>query len=244
MAQENNDKLLTISREEIVSGQYFEAARAWYAETCLMPISQRNWMLVVAVIGCFSAVVAFISLMDILPVIERPSVPVAVRNGDDNVAQSVPLKVEGQGADATILNFFVTEYVKRREEYSWHHYDKNMLFVRAHSDPLTYKTYAQAYGMDNPESPAARLGERGERDISIISAQVNRTVQPPVASVQFQATLHTAKGFSTSRFTASFAFYYDSLKVEQIKDPDSGEVSLRTEDPVFNVVQYVVTQSK
>jgi len=244
MSQKKSDKMLTDIKADIASGEYFSSAIKWYNELYLVPIAQRNWMLVLAVLSCISALCAFVSLVYILPVIEKISIPVSVPNSENYITDQVKLTQANMTADETILEFFVKEYVIRREEYSFHRYDKDRAYVQAHSDPITFNAYDTVYKRENPRSPAAVLGERGERIITIRNYTIDRTVEPPVATIHFDADIRTRKAFPKSRWTASLAFYYDSLKVKEVKDPETGEIRLQTEDPVFNVVQYVVSQEK
>jgi type IV secretory pathway component VirB8 len=244
MSQKKSPKMIKNLKAEIDSGEYFSASVKWYNEVFLMPIAQRNWMLIFAICASVAAFFALISMASILPVVEKRSIPMDVENSESYVADKVKLTKPGMTADQTILEFFVTEYLIRREEYSFHRYDKNRAFVEAHSDPITYSAYDSVYKRENPRSPAAVLGERGERIITIRDVQINRAISPPVATIKFDADIRARKSFPKTRWTASIAFYYDSLQVKEIKNLETGELSAQTVDPVFNVVQYVVSEDK
>ena len=230
--------------ESIGSGEYFQQSRAWYNEMFLAPIAQSNLFKLSAVLSCFAALVGLVSCMAILPVTERVTIPVSTPNIDSTAAHSVHLAQKGKSADQTILGFFVKEYVLRRESYSFHSYRKNRAFVKSHSDPITFKKYDAIFGARNPKSPAAILGERGERIVRIQRYTLKPNLQPPVAVVDFEISIRGKEKLPKSYWTASFSFYYDSLEVEEQTNPETGELELATQDPVFNVVKYVVSEKK
>jgi type IV secretion system protein VirB8 len=244
MTAENGNEIITPSRDEVTSGKYFSAARAWYSDKFLLPIAQRNLMFIAATIACLIGFFAISALLEILPVVERPSVKISVADSDNYIARNVHLVEPGLSADKTILNFFVKEYVQRREEYFWHHYDKNWKFIKAHSDPRSFGEYETNYSEQNEQSLINTLGERGEREIVISHYQINDKLTPPTATVQFESILRTAKHTVKNSWTAELAFYYDSLNVREVKDAETGKISLLTEDPVFKVVQYAVNKNE
>lgn len=222
---------------------YYAQSRNWYNEMFLAPIAQRNLFVISAVLAVFTGLISLVSCVAILPITERTSVSVSVPQIDETAAQSIRLEKEGMTADQTILEFFVTEYVKRRESYSFYSYYKNRAFVQAHSDPITFKAFDAIFNAQNPKSPAAILGERGERLVHITNYQLNTDVDPPIATVYFDVEFTGKQKLPKTSWTASFSFYYDSLVVEEFNDPETGELSLRTQDPVFKVVKYVVSNN-
>ena len=243
MQEEKPDSGEKNINSEVASGEYFEQSRAWYNEMFLAPIAQSNLFKVSAVLSSFAALVGLVSCMSLLPITERTTIPVSTPNIDDTATQSIHLAQKGMTADQTILQFFVKEYVLRRESYSFHSYRKNRAFVKANSDPITFKKYDQVFGVNNPKSPAAILGERGERTVRILNYTVNNNVQPPVATVNFEVSISGKQKLPKTYWTASFSFYYDSLLVEEVVNPETGELTLATQDPVFNVVKYLVSKN-
>jgi type IV secretory pathway component VirB8 len=226
------------------SGDYFEQAKSWYHESFFLPIAHRNLFQISALLASFIALIALVSCMALLPVNERVTIPVATPNIDDIAIESVYLGKRGTSANDAFLEFFVKEYVTRRESYAFHDYQKNRSFVKANSDPITFAKYDRLFNVSNPRSPAALLGQRGERVIDVQSYRLNADVSPPIATVEFSVEVLGKETLPKTYWTASLAFYYDSLIVEEVTDPETGALSLRTQDPVFNVVKYVVSKVK
>lgn len=243
MPSNNPQESVNLVAHEVRSGRYFEDAKSWYFQKFIAVVWQRNWLLLLAIAGGFAAIVSVFALFSILPVVERKNIPISSPNIDEMVAESVKLeRADGVSMDEGFLRFFVKEYVTRRESYDFFRAESNAAFVKAQSDPLAFQAYDALWGANNPQSLYNRLGKDSERVIKVRSVQLNLNVEPHVAVVQFTAEIRGKVNVAPAQWTASMGFYYDSLEIAEKKDPDTGELMLDIHDPVFNVVQYVVSQ--
>jgi type IV secretory pathway component VirB8 len=142
-----------------------------------------------------------------------------------------------------MLRFFVGAYVSARESYSAATYEASLAFVAAHSDEAALKAYVAIYDKANPQSPAAILGANGRRMVGIQSIDVNEKTQPPSVTVNFTTELDGVSTASKTRWTAVIQYLYSDFIVTTVTDPETGEETLTTQDPQFQVVNYVLSKA-
>lgn len=228
------------------SGEYYERSREWYQAMYVGPISERAFFFVVAGMAGFIAVLAFIALMIFLPVTDRPGIMISSQRVDETVPRLINLKTKNQRMDVALQRFFLSNYVARREGYSMFEYPTNYQFIRAQSDATTFNDYVARYDRSNPNSPAAILAEIGTRVVEVQSIDLNSSADPKVATVNFTTQvlgIGTGEGQRAS-WTATIQYYFSDLVVTPTLDSETGEEVLKTQDPQFQVVSYVLTQAK
>jgi len=229
--------------EMIRDGSYFDASRAWYQVLYIGPIAERSFFLIIAGLAVAVALVATVALTSLLPITERPGLILKTDRMDSTIANLTGLAPAGANVNPAMLQFFVSAYVMGREGYSAAFFASNSAFVAAHSDEATMNDYVAVYGSQNPQSPAAILGARGSRIVEIQSIAINDTVEPNTATVQFTTELKGTETTSKTRWTATLQYLYSDLTVEPVIDPETGKENITTQDPQFQVVNYVLSQT-
>lgn len=230
-----------ILAESIRSGKYFEESRGWFQVVCIGPISERTFFLVIALLAALVAFASVSAMMALLPITERP--PVYIRAGDrmdDTVKTLVPINASKHDLNAAMTNFFVTHYVKARESYFASTYLSNANFIRQQSDDAVYATYIAQNDVTNPTSPAALLGQIGQRVLTIHKVDINNDT----ALVKFTATNILVDNENKTRWTARIQFRYTGMKVDEKKNAETGVLEITTTDPKFQVVKYELEQAK
>jgi len=232
--------------EMVRSGEYYERSRDWYQTMYIGPVSERAFFLVVAGMAGFVAILGFIALMAFLPVTDRPGIMISSQRVDETLPRLINLKTGNVRMDIAFQRFFLSNYVTRREGYSMFEYPTNYSFIRAQSDAATFNDYAARYDRSNPNSPAAILAEIGTRVVEVQSIDINDREEPKVATVNF-TTQVLGVGVTESqrvKWTAVIQYYYSDLVVTPTLDSETGEEVLKTQDPQFQVVSYVLSQAK
>ena len=241
---------------EIVSdmmrkGQYFEAAKSWYRTLYIGLIAERSFFLVIAILSFFIAIFAFISVIELLPVTSRPGLIIHTTRLDDTVFSASRIGVRGQPVNSEMLKFMIGAYVFSRESYQAATYARYSAFVVAHSDAPTATSYIALYGQNNPQSPAAILGERGTRKVTIDDLAIKDKldsdkdkVTSSVATVRFTTELEGMANANKTQWTAEIQYYYSDLAVQEATNPETGESEIHTQDPQFQVVNYVLTKNQ
>jgi len=229
--------------EMVRSGDYFKQARAWYETLYVGPIAERSFFLVIFMLAGFIGLVGFVAVMSFLPITDRP--PILVRNHklDDVVLGLSPLREKGGQVNPSLQRFFVSSYVYARESYDPKAYAKSYQFIRAQSDSTTGEAYSAQYGRENPQSPAAILGSQGQRLVHIRSVRIRDDVEPKIATVEFSTEVLGYTQPLRANWTAVLQFYYDGLVVNFNADTATDDAVMRTQDPVFRVVGYELTQA-
>lgn len=228
--------------ELLRSGQYYEDARGWYQALYIGPISERAFFMVIAVLAGLVMLVSIIALTGLLPLTEKPGL--LIRNDALNTRTPAIYRIRDEGANIndSMRQFMVGTYVTSRESYKAGDYKRSRAYVLAHSDAPTGASYNALYDPSNPRSPAAILGELGQRLVTIQSVNFKENVEPKLAIVKFSTELRGIGSTSKTQWTATLGYYYSPMQVTDGKDAE-GNPTVTVEDPQFQVVSYAVAQT-
>jgi len=228
-----------ILAESIRSGKYFEDARGWFQAVYIGPVSERTFFLLIAILSLLVAFTSVSALFSMMPITEkRVQLIYAGDRMDETVKKLVPIKRPNAALNPAIIDFFVTHYVKARESYFASSYLTNASYVRQHSDDAAYAAYIAQNDVTNPASPAAMLGEFGQRILTIHSVDVNDNI----AVVKFTTQQVGVEQENKTRWTARMEFRYTNMEVGEKKNAETGVLEMTATDPKFQVVNYELEQ--
>lgn len=230
--------------EMVRNGSYFEQSRAWYQAIYIGPVAERTFFLLVALLAGLVALVSVFAVMGFLPVVERPPLLMSTQRVEDTWLRIEPLKEKGYTLNEAMLRFYVRNYVEKRESYDKNRYAANYNFVIAQSDQPTAHAFMGDYSPQNPKSPAALLGTKGTQNITIHSLKIDTSAEPQEAVVRFSTQLDGFGQRPPTNWMAKLQFYYTDMVVATAIDAETGEESLHTQDPQFQVVHYELTEDK
>ncbi len=226
--------------ELVRSGAYFDEARAWYQALFIGPISERTFFLIIAILAGLVGIAGIVAVVSLLPITERPAVMVANARLDETALDLIRMRKQYEPVNPAMRKFYIKQYIERRESYDAVRYPKHYAFIHAHSDDPTFAAYSDTYNPENPQSFLNVLGERGRRWADVRSVEVNEAVEPKVATVRFSTETLVNEMSTITQWTAVIGFYYSDLAVTPVVDPATGELSTQTQEPVFQVVSYVL----
>lgn len=237
-AMKDSEDLLEIDTAEVragvESGEYFKEAMRWYSAIYHAPLAERCYFIVVMGLALANTIVALLALLALLPL--SPAVPFTLITKD--IVNEVPsirgVAEPGEPANPALMRYFVNEYVVLRESYDVDKLSRSVNAVRYQSDPSVFNTYRNYMSPGNPNSPITRFQRHTQREINIISTDISTLSSPYTATVQFEALEKRGGQAFKSRFTATMAFRYQNLSVNQ----ETYEVS----PMAFQVVRYDVKQ--
>lgn len=229
--------------EMIRNGTYFEQARQWYSALYIGPISERSFFLVIALLATLIGIAGFIAFTGLMPITERPGMIVANDRLNDAIPSAVRLRPKEMSMNDAFRRYMVLQYVFSREGYLVSSFDRNRLFVTAHSSPEVTEQYAAEVGESNPNNPVAMLGNIGLRQVDILDVSINSDTQPQSATIKFSTETGASGTWTKSQWTATMQFNYSDVVVTETTDPKSGEKIANLQEPIFQVVNYVVSQS-
>jgi type IV secretory pathway component VirB8 len=177
------------------------------------------------------------------PLTERPAVVVRNERLNDTIPSLIRLRADGQNVNQALKTYMVKQYVVSREDYHAADFLRNSNFVIAHSDAATAASYLASVGPDNPRNPAALLGAYGTRTVSLGSVRFESVQGSERAIVRFSTELGGSAPAGRTQWTATIDFNYSDAVVTETTDPETGEVKVSLQQPTFQVVNYVLSQS-
>ena len=230
--------------ELIKSGEYYRRAHEWYRAIYIGPISERSFFLIIALMAVTVSAMGFAALMYILPITDRPAIMVTNSRIDDAVPRISRLRPERAELNESLQEFFLENYVARREGYSATQYDGNYRFIQAQSDEASFADYAARYDRNNLNSPAAILGSIGSRVVTVNAINIDTSTEPHVAWVSFSTDIVGINNGSHANWTAVLKYYYTEMMVTSVENPITHVELYETQDPQFKVVHYELKQSR
>ena len=150
-------------------GKKVSSHKSWYSDKHGMITTQRNLLFATCIIMFIAVIVA---LATIKFMIEKNAIePYVIRvSKTDVIPTSVPMDSVKTYADAnqSVIEYFITQYVKARESYSAELYNYNYnTVVNSMSTRKVYGQFYNAVVRDQQNSPIIRLNTRGEMDVII-----------------------------------------------------------------------------
>jgi type IV secretory pathway component VirB8 len=227
--------------EMLESGEYFAQARQWYSQLYIAPISQRIQYIMIAGLTGIFMLMAFISLINLLPI--SPRVPFVIYNSDPITLHPslTRLKRAQELPDPVFLKFYATAYVERREAYSPSRLLANRAFILQHSDADPARDYSHFIHQNNPQSPIRRFGQTIQRAIIVESVRLpdlEKAENPMQIEVDYVAFEVEAERQQRSLWTAILSINYTALVQRDSFDANIGEYVLDFDAPTFKVLQY------
>jgi len=214
--------------EKVRSGEYFREVRKVIDADLHDPMTDRYWYILLTIPSIIVVFVAFFALQSLYPL--KPSVPFIF--GINDLLEDAPrieslIKVEGEGVDAALQRFLITNYVKQREEYNVATFDRNQIALRTLSTRQVYGEYQQSIALNNPESPIVLYQRHTQRNIKVLSSQTLEKSTPKaddkpsdvrdyVMRVTYEAELRpSGKENPVTRWQVDVAFKYEPIKLDE-----------------------------
>lgn len=143
--------------------------RNWYNDRYQFVIVQRNILAMLTVISLLCSMAATFSISQLAPLksVEPFVIQVDPKSGVTQVVN--PLKVRELTGNEAINQYFIVQYIRAREAFLGtpdRNYG-NYNLVRVLSDNPVFAQYQQDIILSNPDSPGARLGTNGSREVHI-----------------------------------------------------------------------------
>jgi type IV secretion system protein VirB8 len=143
----------------------------WYNDRYQFVVVQRNVLALITLLSLVCSIAATFSISQLVPLksVEPFVIQVDQKSGVTQVVD--PLKAKELTASESINQYFMVQYVRARESYlgspDRNYYNYNL--VRVLSDPSVFSKYQHEIILSNPDSPGARLGGGGSREVHLSS---------------------------------------------------------------------------
>jgi type IV secretion system protein VirB8 len=148
--------------------------RNWYNDRYQFVLVQRNILALLTAISLLCSMAATFSISQLAPLksVEPFVIQVDQKTGVTQVVN--PLKVRELTGQESINNYFMVQYIRARESFlgtpDRNYFNYNL--VRVLSGTEVFDQYQKDIILSNPDSPGARLGVRGSREVQIGSIKL------------------------------------------------------------------------
>lgn len=216
-----------------------DSSKHWYQDKYQHVLVQRNMLALLALVALVVALVAVFSVARLAPLksVEPYLVQVDEKTGITRTVDT--LSRNRIAADEKIDRYFVSLYVRTRESYNISVLRYNYNVIRVLSAIGVYNDFNEFVRPSNENSPAAKLGTLGQREVVINS--MSYIVNPPMPNGQIEVTpekimqvnftttdILPNAGDSSMKWVATVTFIYAKL-------------SLNETDRMLNPLDFVVT---
>jgi type IV secretory pathway component VirB8 len=251
-------KIPTFTKEEydafaaaIEDRSYFKESRKFYSVLYMSILPERYLYIVLTFIASITAFMALYALFMLLPV--KPTQPILFPM--QNVLKDIPLVKElrispYQPVNEALQDYFLKEYVKKREDYSFETIQSTFRFLRRYSDDEVMGIYRRYIDPSSPRSPINRYEKKATRDTKIEQVVIRRAdgieeedwdaERTYIATINFEANVINPLNIEVSHWQAQITFDYVPLKMTQPDDPEKGK--LKVEPMAFKVTDYSVVE--
>ena len=210
--------------EKVRSGEYFREVRRVIDSDLHDPMTDRYWYILLTIPSVIIVIIVIFALQSLYPL--NPEVPFIY--GINDIMEDSPhikslIEVSGEGADAALQRFVVSNYVKEREEYNVANFDRNQIALQILSSKPVFEEYLKSIALDNPNSPIVLYQRRIARNVKILFTQLTQkpdknqqNLRDYAMRVVYEATLTPeSKENPPTRGQVDVNFKYEPIKIDE-----------------------------
>jgi len=152
----------------------------WYSDRYQFVVVQRNILALVTLFSLLCSIAATFSISQLVPLksVEPFVIQIDQKTGVTQVVD--PLRARELTANDAINQYFIVQYIRARESFlgalDRNYFNYNA--VRVFSSESVFAKYQREIILSNPESPGARLGANGSREVHIASIKFLDKLNP------------------------------------------------------------------
>ena len=251
-------KIPTFTKEQydafaqaIEDNSYFRESRKFYSVLYMSIMPERCLYVILTLLACTTALYALIGLILLLPIVPTEPLLFNMQNVTRDIPIITPLrKSPYEPVNQALQEFFLKEYVVRRENYSFEKIQAAFRFLRRYSDDNVMNVYRRYIDPNSPRSPINRYEKKATRDVVITAISIKRADgiegddylqdRSYVADVLFEARVISSAKIEISHWKAQVVFDYTQLKMMQPEDQVKGK--LKVTPMAFKVTDYNVVE--
>lgn len=214
-----------IIAEMLASGEYYQEGLKWYNSRYIRPKTQLVHMSIFAFIALGFFLITLVTFSRIFPLTDHVGFTIERNFDKKEVLRIKSIGNAEKNATLGVLNFYISEYVKSREEFIEDNINRNFKFVTEISNDAVFDEFMYETDISNPENPIYTLGRQVQRKIKVLGLKL-----PPLpiegmqinsdiiynAQVKYLETLVYLDG--TEEFNerlANVSFKYKEIIVDQ-----------------------------
>jgi len=208
---------------EIENGTYYRKARDWYSELFHRPISDRSFYILVILLAVIDMYLAIDSFSAIFPI----SPPTFFTTYSDDVFVDLPIikklsDSEKEDKNTAVMQFFIVNYLKSREEYDLPKYEFRYRNIWSNSDKRVFDEYKTQIDANNVASPYHRYSNNAKKivkEITLLNHSKNKDLSH--ATVIFRTSvisLANEKEIANVKMQVEMDYKYSDFEVDQSLD--------------------------
>lgn len=205
------EPILTSVQEYVKSGEYFQDARKWYNYKYIYPLSQKSFVMILAVNLFILLLGLTYNLKNLFPLVNQVRYSIRAFNiqSSANIIKADHFKNDPQGSIADIM---IRNYVEHREEYDYDILKQQFIFIQNNSTRIVFRKFFNFMNIDNPSSPGMSYQKYIRRGVEILSTQYPATNE---VVVTFNSIAKTSGGeiFENMKWQAAINYEIDKIDV-------------------------------
>ncbi|MFO1243302.1 MAG: VirB8/TrbF family protein [Rickettsiales bacterium] len=226
--------------ESIRSGDYFRQSQAWYTTIYMSILSERFFFIVLTMIAAITMFFAALAVIGLMPITKQVPFFYVSRDINSELPVMTPLRTdEMQSVNDALRRYFVSAYIKNREEYSLDKLQAQFRMIQKHSDENAFSVYRRFIDPSNPRSPITLYQRLSIKNVSVISISIQPDPSKPGhynATAEFSARVKSFGKETVSTWQAQMLFNYTDLNVDQTEE--KADNSLKVTPMTFTVLEY------
>ena len=211
---------------------YLDGARRWEQDLLLAERRSKRLAWTVAGFACGLATVLGGAVAALAPLKTVEPFVIRVDNATGIVDVVSGLTNGQESYDEAVTKYFLAQYVRGREAYSYTEAPYNFRTVSLLSTTAEQQRFAHIYKGSNPESPQVAYGRTGLAEVRIKAISL---LGPNLASVRYLRDVRRGDEMKTTHWIATVAFAYAPAAVistaDRLTNPLGFQVSEYRADP-------------
>ena len=172
---------------------YIQIKKGWAKDRNAFIAMQRNFFIVLSIAAMFGVVTAMIVIKSM---VEKNAIEPYVISV--NTADKMPVSISSQSikeyatANSAVIEFFLVQYIKAREGYSFgsYKYDYNIV-AKAMSSYGVYKQFRTDVLNDDKNNPSKLFGEGGR--VEVIIKQISHDNKSSIATIRIAKKIYISE---------------------------------------------------
>ena len=206
---------------------YFERARLWEQDLLLSAQRSRRLAWSVAAAASVIAIISIGAVAALTPLKTVEPFVIRVDNATGIVDVVSGLKDEPQTYDEAIAKYFLAQYVRAREGYSFIEAPVNFRTISLLSTQSEQTRFSSLYRGSNPDSPQVAYGRSGVAEIRIKAISL---LGPNLASVRFMRETRRGDEAKLTHWIATLAFSFEQ------------KATISSSDRLINPLGFLVSE--
>ncbi len=191
----------------------------WLKDKTSLVALQRNFFVIVSIVSIFGLIIAMITIKSL---VEKNAIEPYVISV--NTKDNMPVHIKSQStaeykdANPQVLEYFITNYIRAREGYSFYTYKYDYKrIVKPMSSPAVYQLFKDTTIDDEKNNPVTMFGEIGR--VEVVFKQITHDKQNNIMTVRFAKKIFKSETLD-SILNFQVKIHYN-INAENIKASDT-----------------------